>query len=121
MYFRLGLGQDTGTGFPGESIGLLPNHSQWKPIVQANFSFGYGMSLTALQLAQAYSVIANKGEKKPSSLLRLQKSPETKQVVQQKFAGQVATMLERVVEEGGTATRANLAGYQVAGKTRHDP
>lgn len=117
MYFRMGLGQDTGTGFPGESIGLLPSHSRWQPIVQANFSFGYGMSTTALQLAQAYSVIANRGVKRPSSLLRLQESPASKQVVQQKYASQVASMLEQVVEEGGTASRAKLDGYQIAGKT----
>ncbi|MFT7222678.1 MAG: cell division protein FtsI (penicillin-binding protein 3), partial [Cellvibrionaceae bacterium] len=61
LFFRVGLGRDTGTGFPGESSGLLPHHARWQPIVQANFSFGYGLSLTAVQLAQAYSVIANNG------------------------------------------------------------
>jgi cell division protein FtsI (penicillin-binding protein 3) len=117
MFFRLGLGRDTGTGFPGESTGLLPDHARWQPIVQANFSFGYGLSLTALQLAQAYSVIADGGLKKPVSLLKNHQQPEANDVVSGKFASQVASMLQKVVEPGGTGTRANISGYKVAGKT----
>ncbi len=118
MFFRVGLGQDTGTGFPGEAAGLLPSHAKWQPIVQANFSFGYGLSLTALQLAQAYSVIADGGRKKPVSLLRLDnKAVASESVVQARYANQVASMLQKVVQKGGTGTRAGLAAYQVAGKT----
>ncbi|MGH1484769.1 MAG: peptidoglycan D,D-transpeptidase FtsI family protein [Cellvibrionaceae bacterium] len=117
MFFRAGLGQDTGTGFPGESTGLLPNYAKWQPIVQANFSFGYGVSLTALQLAQAYSVIANDGVKKPVSLLKLAGAQQSDVVVSPGIAKQVATMLQKVVEPGGTGTRANIEAYQVAGKT----
>ena len=117
LFFKVGLGQDTGTGFPGESPGLLPNHSSWQPIVQANFSFGYGLSSTALQLAQVYSVIANSGLRKPVSLLRLSEPPEGDNVIMPSAARQVATMLQRVVDPGGTGTRANIPAYQVAGKT----
>jgi cell division protein FtsI (penicillin-binding protein 3) len=117
MFFRAGLGRDTGTGFPGESTGLLPDHARWQPIVQANFSFGYGLSLTALQLAQAYSVIADGGIKKPVSLLRNFQSPEALSVVSENYANQVAKMLQKVVEPGGTGTRAIVPGYDVAGKT----
>ncbi|MFT5420903.1 MAG: cell division protein FtsI (penicillin-binding protein 3) [Candidatus Endobugula sp.] len=117
MFFRLGLGQSTGTGFPGESIGLLPNHARWQPIVQANFSFGYGLTLTALQLAQAYSVIADGGNKKPVSIVKLEGKPESESVVDEKVAAQVVSMLKTVVLPGGTAKRAHLDSYVVAGKT----
>ena len=117
LYFRLGLGQSTGTGFPGESIGILPNHAKWQPIVQANFSFGYGLALTTLQLAQAYSVIADDGLKKPVSILKLDDAPLTTAVVDKKIANQVVEMLKTVVLPGGTAKRANVDNYVVAGKT----
>jgi cell division protein FtsI (penicillin-binding protein 3) len=117
LYFRLGLGQSTGTGFPGESIGILPNHAKWQPIVQANFSFGYGLALTTLQLAQAYSVIADDGLKKPVSILKLDRAPSATEVVDKKIANQVVEMLKTVVLPGGTARRANVDNYVVAGKT----
>ena len=74
VYFRFGLGQDTGTGFPGEGIGVLPSKQKWQPIERANFAFGHGLSVTTLQLAQAYSVLANRGVKRPVSLLRQQQN-----------------------------------------------
>lgn len=117
MYFRLGLGQDTGSGFPGESVGVLPNHSRWQPIVQANFAFGYGMSATVLQLAQAYSVIANHGLKRPISLLKVKDRPAGEAVVDSRYTRQLIGMLKTVTEKGGTATRAKLVDYEVAGKT----
>ena len=117
MYFRLGLGQSTGTGFPGESIGLLPNYARWQPIVQANFSFGYGLTVTPLQLAQAYSVIADNGLKKPVSILKLEDKPASTAVIDKKITQQMVNMLKAVVQPGGTATRANLETYAVAGKT----
>ncbi|MBX2808922.1 MAG: penicillin-binding protein 2 [Cellvibrionaceae bacterium] len=117
MFFRVGLGQDTGTGFPGEAVGVLPEYTKWKPIVQANFSFGYGLTLTPLQLAQAYSVIADRGLKKPVSILKRQQPVVGKAVVAADIAQQVATMLQKVVEPGGTGTRAHLDGYAAAGKT----
>ncbi|MFT6388095.1 MAG: cell division protein FtsI (penicillin-binding protein 3) [Cellvibrionaceae bacterium] len=117
MFFRVGLGQDTGTGFPGEAIGRLPSHSKWQPIVQANYSFGYGISVTALQLAQAYSVIADSGRKKPVSLLKVNQVVHSESVVEPHYANQVATMLQGVVKKGGTGTRASIPAYQAAGKT----
>ena len=117
MYFRLGLGQATGTGFPGESNGVLPNYTRWHPIVHASYAFGYGLSLTPLQLAQAYSVIAANGERKPVSLLRLDVKPDLESVVNKRYTDQVMTMLRTVIQKGGTATRARLASYPVAGKT----
>ncbi len=117
MYFRLGLGQSTGSGFPGESVGVLPNHRRWRPIERANFAFGYGLSLTALQLAQAYSVIASRGEKRPISLVKLDAAPAAERVVSAKITAQAVAMLKTVVGPDGTAKRAGLEEYSVAGKT----
>ncbi len=117
MFFRLGLGQDTGTGFPGESVGILPNHTRWQPIVQANFAFGYGLSLTPLQLAQAYSVIANDGIKRPVSLIKVNDRPVGEPVVSSTHTRRLVNMLKTVAEKGGTGTRAQLPDYPVAGKT----
>lgn len=117
MFFRLGLGQATGSGFPGERVGTLPNYRRWQPIVRANFAFGYGLSVTALQLAQSYAVIAASGKKRPVSLLKLHQAPLEEQVIDARIAKQTITMLETVVNKGGTGTRAHLADYAVAGKT----
>lgn len=117
MFARLGFGQVTDSGFPGESAGQLPNYTRWQPIVQANYAFGYGLTVTALQLAQAYTTIAAGGVKKPVSVLRLDAMQEGERVVEPRYTGQLVEMLKTVVQPGGTAIRANLETYPVAGKT----
>lgn len=117
MYQRFGLGAVTGTGFPGERTGSLPNRPKWHPTEHANFSFGYGMSLTAAQLAQAYNVFANDGLFRPLSILHQQEGVESTQVVAQKYVRQVREMLKTVPEKGGTGTKAQITDYPVAGKT----
>lgn len=118
MLFRVGLGQSTGVGFPGESVGVLPNRSKWRPIEQATLSFGYGLNVNALQLAQAYMVIAAGGNKKHVSLLK-HNSDEVivERVVSEKIAKQITAMLKTVVQPGGTAKRAQIGTYPVAGKS----
>ena len=116
FFARTGLGQDTGSGFPGERSGLLPHYRQWREAEQATLSYGYGLSVTALQLAQAYTVFANQGEVKPVSLLAPQ--PDAGQrVMSGRTAGQVLKMLEAVVAKGAGGNRAAIQGYRVAGKT----
>lgn len=117
MFFRLGLGQATGVGFPGESLGILPNRSRWTAIERANFAFGYGMSVTALQLAQAYGVVANYGIKKPVSLMQLDKAPFDERIVSEKVSRQLVTMLKTVLQSDGTARKAQIETYPAAGKT----
>jgi cell division protein FtsI (penicillin-binding protein 3) len=117
MFFRMGLGQSPGTGFPGESPGSLPEHRRWKPVERANFAFGHGLSATALQLAQAYAVLASDGVKKPLSLLKMDHIPEGEQVVDAKLVSRLREMMSSVTRPGGTATRAAIPSYEVAGKT----
>lgn len=120
-FFRMGLGQSTGSGFPGESSGDLPDHSPWSAVERATFAFGHGLQVTAAQLAQAYNVIANRGVRRPLSLLRLSEEQRHNQpadrVLNAKSSRQVLAMLETVLEPGGTATSARLESYTAAGKT----
>ncbi|WP_372863536.1 peptidoglycan D,D-transpeptidase FtsI family protein [Spongiibacter sp.] len=117
VFQRFGFGRSTGSGFPGESSGVLPNRPNWRAIERATLSFGYGMTVTNLQLAQAYAVFANNGVFQPVSLLKRQQPAERKQLVSPQIARQMVAMLEGVTEPGGTATRAQVDAYRVAGKT----
>jgi cell division protein FtsI (penicillin-binding protein 3) len=117
MYYRLGLGQATGTGFPGEGVGSLPTYSRWQPIQRATYSFGYGLNLTMTQLAQAYAVVASGGLKRPVSLLRMDEAPQAEQVVSADITRQVTIMLQQAVSNEGTGARARTDSYTVAGKT----
>ena len=114
---QLGYGARTNIGFPGESSGRLRPYKTWRPIEQATMSYGHGISLTLLQLARSYSVFTNEGELKPVSLLKLSESPVGHQVFSAQVANDVKDMLELVVQPGGTALRAQVAGYRVGGKT----
>lgn len=114
---RFGLGQAPGTGFPGESSGVLPYRNQWRPIEQVTLAFGYGLTTTPVQLAQAYAIIANEGRRVPLSLLRVDDAPVTEQVVEPRLAREILQMLHAVTGDSGTGGRARVDGYQVAGKT----
>lgn len=114
---QLGFGSRANIGFPGESSGKLRPWKTWRPIEQATMSFGHGISLTLLQLARAYTVFANEGELKPISLIKLADSPIGHQVFSAQVANDVKDMLELVVQPGGTALKAQVAGYRVGGKT----
>lgn len=116
-FARFGFGQTSGIGFPGETSGVLPEGARWPLIDRVTFAFGYGLAVTPLQLAQAYTVFANRGLFLPPSLLRLDAAPEPVRVLDEEIAEQVARMLESVVRDQGTAVRASLPGHAVAGKT----
>ncbi len=111
-----GLGQPTGSGFPGEAGGVLRPHQKWHKIERATLAFGYGLSVTLLQLAQAYSVLANDGVLKPVSFVSGARG-EPRAVLAPATAQSVRAMMERVTGEGGTALLARVPGYRVAGKT----
>ena len=120
---RMGFGEVLGTGFPGERSGVLPNPRKWGRHVTATFSFGYGLSATALQLANAYSVLADNGFRKPVSLLKLSEQEVSDlprlQVLKSEITTEVRNMLRTVVDasSGGSALEANVPFYSVAGKT----
>ena len=120
---RLGFGEVLGTGFPGERTGVLPNPRKWGRHVTATFSFGYGLSATALQLASAYSVLADNGIHKPVSLVKLSDEAlvdlPKQQVMSPEITADVRKMLRTVVDanSGGSALEANVPFYSVAGKT----
>jgi cell division protein FtsI (penicillin-binding protein 3) len=114
---NLGFGSATGTGFPGEATGQLNDHRRWARIDQATLSFGYGLSVSALQLAQAYAVLANDGVYLPPTLIKRDQAPEGERVFSAKSATLVRQMLEDVASADGTAPEAAVPGYRVAGKT----
>jgi cell division protein FtsI (penicillin-binding protein 3) len=114
---QMGFGAKTNVGFPGEAAGVVRDYKTWRPIEQATMSYGHGISVTLLQLARAYTVFANDGELKPVSLLKLKDAPVGTQVFSAKTAQQMKDMLEMVVLPGGTAPKAQVLGYRVAGKT----
>jgi cell division protein FtsI (penicillin-binding protein 3) len=115
---RLGFGQVTTSGFPGESAGLLANYAQWRPIGIATISRGYGISVTPLQLVHAYSILGGLGVARPVSFLRTDTAPAGERVLDQGVCRELLGMLEAVVvQEGATGTRAAIPGYRVSGKT----
>ena len=113
----LGLGQVTGSGYPGESAGMLSNYAHWRPIGIATLSHGYGLSVTPLQLAHAYATLGSGGLQRPISFERVAGPVAGTRVIDPKVAGTLIQLMEQVAEKGGTATRASLIGYRVSGKT----
>jgi len=117
FYNNLGFGQPLDTGFPGEANGRLPDHQGIRPFQQATLSFGYGLSTSALQLGRAYLALANKGVMPMVGLLKRDKPAETHRIMSAKSANSVRAMLESVVTKEGTAIKASVPGFRVAGKT----
>ena len=114
---RFGMGAGSDTGFPGEVHGLLPIRNRWSDIERANFAFGYGLQVTPMQLARAYSVFASAGCKRTISLLRKEEPGKCEQVVSPLIAGELTDMLKTVIGPEGTGKRAGIPSYSVAGKT----
>lgn len=111
-----GFGELSASGFPGERGGILRHFQDWRPIDHATVAYGYGLSVTALQLASAYAVIASGGERRPVSFFVPKQLPPAHRILSTPTAAHVSLMLEQVVREG-TATAAAVPGYRVAGKT----
>ena len=112
-----GLGMATASSFPGEADGYLSDFHRWRDIERATLAYGYGLSVTAIQLAQAYSVFANDGYRVPVTLLKREDPVQQQKVYAPKVARAVRRMMEEVVKKGGTAPLAAVPGYRVAGKT----
>ncbi|OGT34248.1 MAG: cell division protein [Gammaproteobacteria bacterium RBG_16_51_14] len=114
---KVGFGQPSGSAFPGESSGSLTSYNNWSEVEHATIAFGYGLSMTPLQLAQAYAVLAAGGIMIPVSFTRLSDPAAGVRVISASVARQVCEMLETVVQDHGTGGRAAVRGYRVAGKT----
>ncbi|WP_164485607.1 penicillin-binding protein 2 [Pseudomonas sp. R5-89-07] len=114
---KIGLGQPTGLDFPGERVGNLPNYRDWKKAETATLSYGYGLSVTAIQLAHAFSVLANNGRMVPLSLIHVDEAPKATQVIPEKVAKTMQGMLQQVIEAPRGVFRAQVPAYHVAGKS----
>jgi len=117
VFTDVGFGQPTMSGFPGESSGLFNTYRSWSELELATISFGYGISVTMLQLAHAYCVLANDGIQVPVTFLKATGPAQGNRVLPEDITQEVRKMLETVVESGGTGQRAAIRGYRVAGKT----
>ena len=117
IFDRVGFGAMPRSGFPGEVSGKLRSYKTWRPIEQATMSYGHGISVSLIQLARAYTVFATEGKLQPLSLLKLDTPPSGSFVISTATTRAVRSMLELAVEPGGTAPRAQILGYRVAGKT----
>ena len=115
-YDRFGFGDVTGSGYPGESAGVLRNWQRWRPVERDTLSYGYGISVTAVQLAQAFAALADEGRLRRPSLVMGAANPPVS-VLDPRLARQVAAMLETVTGPEGTGKAARVANYRIAGKT----
>ena len=116
-FYKVGFGMDNATGFPGETSGHLNIRKNWSKIEKATLSFGYGLDVSALQLAKAYAIIGGLGKSRPVSLLKVEGPVPAEQKIEPHIASQVVQMMEQVVSSQGTGKRAMVDGYRVSGKT----
>ena len=116
MFHRFGFGQPTGSGFPGEAAGVLPPGKTWGILEKVTTAYGYGLSVTPLQLAQAYAALANGGRLRAPTFVAGVRNPDSA-LLDPQIAHNVISMLETVVAPGGTAPKAQVPNYRVAGKT----
>lgn len=117
MYTKLGYGQAPRFGFPGPTAGRVRPWKSWRPIEYANMAFGHGLSVSLLQMARSYMIFARNGDIIPLSFVKVNEKPVGQQVISPQTAAQVRTMLESVVSPEGTASKAQVPGYRVGGKT----
>lgn len=117
VFNSVGFGHITHSGFPGESPGVLHNYTDWKKINQATMAYGYGVAVTALQLAQAYCALANGGVQYPATFVQPNKPPRGRRALPKHVADTLRHMLRMVVTPQGTGYAAHIPGYTVAGKT----
>ncbi|PKG93332.1 penicillin-binding transpeptidase domain-containing protein [Paraglaciecola sp. MB-3u-78] len=117
MYYNVGLMSDSGANLLGESSGIFNNRHRWSDFELSTLSFGYGISVTALQLAKMYSILGDGGIKRPLSIVKPDKPVESERVISANSTKQVLHMMESVLKEGGSAEKASVPGYRVAGKT----
>jgi cell division protein FtsI (penicillin-binding protein 3) len=117
MFTKVGFGQAPRFGFPGAVAGRVRPYKSWRPVEQANMSFGQGISMSLLQLARAWMIFARDGDMIPLSFQKIAEKPVGQQIISPKTAAQMRVMVESVVSPEGTASQAQVPGYRVGGKT----
>jgi len=117
LHHKIGFGSLTMSSYPGEVAGTLSDYTDWSKFNLATISYGYGISVTAMQLAQAYSVIASGGLLYPISFQKVTSIPAPRRVMPEMVAFEVNRMMRAVVGPGGSGRRATVDGYHIAGKT----
>ncbi|MBK8765238.1 MAG: penicillin-binding protein 2 [Burkholderiaceae bacterium] len=117
MFTAVGFGQAPDLGFPGAVAGRVRPHKSWRPIEQATMSYGHGVSVSLIQMARAYTVFARDGDLVPLSMVRTGVPAVGVKVIEPRTAQAVRRMLELAAGPGGTAPKAQIVGYRVAGKT----
>ncbi len=117
LFTQVGFGQPPRFGFPGSVAGRVRPHKSWRPIEQATMSYGHGISVSLIQLARSYMVLARDGDIIPLSFQKVSELPVGQRVFSPQTARQVRAMLETVVSPEGTAPKAQVPGYRVGGKT----
>ncbi|WP_421712169.1 penicillin-binding transpeptidase domain-containing protein [Alteromonas abrolhosensis] len=120
-YYNMGLMSDTGLNMAGESSGIFHERSRWSEFELATLSFGYGISVTTAQLGRLYATLANGGIKTPLNIIKSPEQPswqaQSERVISEENAKAIVQMMESVTQRGGTAIKASVPGYRVAGKT----
>ncbi|MFB9217635.1 penicillin-binding transpeptidase domain-containing protein [Vibrio sinaloensis] len=117
MYSSVGFGEVSGLNLIGETAGIFPNRRRWSKFEIATLSFGYGLTITPLQLAHAYATLGNYGKYQPIHIIENNSQDFSRQVIDRDNAIKVLAMLETVTQPGGTATKAAVPGFRVAAKT----
>lgn len=117
LFTQLGFGQQPKVGFPGAVAGRVRPYKSWRPIEQATMSYGHGISVSLIQMAHSYLVFARNGDLVPLSFQKVNDTPIGQRIFSDKTAREMRAMLETVTLPGGTAQKAQVPGYRVAGKT----
>lgn len=117
LYYDMGLMSDSGSNLMGESSGIFHERNRWSDFELSTLSFGYGLSVTTMQLARMYTIIANGGIKRPLSVIKSEEEVPSERVLSETNARAILTMMESVVQEGGSGKKARVSGYRIAGKT----
>ena len=117
LHHNIGFGSPTMSGYPGEVPGTLTDYADWSSLDLATVSYGYGISVTTMQLAQAYSIIATGGLLYPISFQKVSTTPAPRRVIPEMVAFEVNRMMRTVIGPGGSGRRAAVEGYHIAGKT----
>lgn len=117
FWSQLGFGRDSGLFLPGETMGYLKPTADWHDLDQASSSYGYSFNINLLNLAHSYLLFTNQGKMLPLSVIKLEQAPEGERLIKTEVATEVLKMMESAVSDKGTAPKAQIPGYRVAGKT----